>query len=170
MLDRQRRDFRFAQTVVDTTPRPRHSKAMRVLVAAVPFMPFAFGSVMFMLVASTARADVPPPNAAGCDGKKVAESCEQSSGAPGTCAASTCTRLDYGNRNDAGAPTPAAYDCLLCQPGSASDGGATADAGETTNKDAGGCASTGSPVSYGAALALGSLALAWSAYSRRRRS
>jgi hypothetical protein len=65
------------------------------------------------LLLATARADVPPPDAEPCLGKKAGDGCTfQAKG--GTCTTKTCTRSTPSGSS--------AYDCLLCVPGS-EDGG-----------------------------------------------
>jgi hypothetical protein len=75
----------------------------------------AVATLALALLAVPARADVPPPDAEPCLSKKVGDGCAYQ-GKSGSCAARTCTRT-----------TPAGdtstYDCLLCVPGAADDGG-----------------------------------------------
>jgi len=119
---------------------------------------FAAAAALVVLFApSLARADVPPPNAEGCNGKAAGDTCEMASGASGRCAATRCNRLDYSQR-DGGPPGTVEYDCVLCS---------SADAGpEGSSQATSGCTSTGSPAPYGA-LAVGALVLGLAALKRR---
>lgn len=132
-----------------------------------PFVALA-STVALVLVSSVALADVPPPNTGDCTSKQAGEACEQDrGGGSGVCTKSTCTRLDYSQRNDAGAPTPVMYECLVCEAASATDGGSTADGGTDAAKDSSGCASTGGAARWGAAGLLVGLALLLRARPRR---
>ncbi len=110
-----------------------------------------------------ARADVIPPDVAACQGKQAGDSCDA-----GRCRESTCTRIDYSQRDcgvpDAGTPEgglpPAdasvggldastwcppgstSYACLKCQAGGGdTDAAVNGDAGTSHDKDDdGGCA------------------------------
>jgi hypothetical protein len=48
-------------------------------------------------LASTARADIPPPNMEGCHGKQAGAKCTTDSQRDGTCKQERCSRLDYSN-------------------------------------------------------------------------
>lgn len=132
----------------------------------------------FASVPGIARADVPPPNVSGCNGKKAGEACKTDSGSVGQCAAQTCSRLDYSQTP----PGSVSYPCTICVEASgASSGGTssgTAEKGSSgtsggssatggTGPTRSGCAtSPGAPVSASAAVI--GLALAGIALARRR--
>lgn len=101
---------------------------MRTVVAAAP----ALVALALALSPSDARADVPPPNSSGCTTKKAGEACTRDDGAQGTCATSTCSRINYdcdGGKSPCGSVS---YDCVLCGPAGGSGDGGAADAGEST--------------------------------------
>ena len=101
---------------------------MRTVVAAAP----ALVALALALSPSDARADVPPPNTSGCSTKKAGEACTRDDGAQGTCATSTCSRINYdcdGGKSPCGSVS---YDCVLCGPAGGSGDGGAADAGEST--------------------------------------
>ncbi|HEX8437138.1 hypothetical protein, partial [Archangium sp.] len=62
-------------------------------------------------LASSALADVPPPNMEGCYNQEAGAKCKTDNGADGTCQKKTCSRLDYSNGVPPGSID---YDCLLC--------------------------------------------------------
>ena len=101
---------------------------MRTVLAAAP----ALVALALALSPSDARADVPPPNTSGCSTKKAGEACTRDDGAQGTCATSTCSRINYdcdGGKSPCGSVS---YDCVLCGPAGGSGDGGAADAGEST--------------------------------------
>lgn len=72
--------------------------------------------LVFALLASLslpapARADVPPPNFAGCDMKKAGDACVKDDESDGSCVQQKCSKLDYSNGTP---PTSVEYDCTLC--------------------------------------------------------
>ncbi|MCK6588157.1 MAG: hypothetical protein HUU21_21930 [Polyangiaceae bacterium] len=71
----------------------------------------AFTLLASLSLTHPARADVPPPNLAGCDMKKAGDACVKDDGSDGSCVQQKCTKLDYSNGTP---PTPVEYDCLLC--------------------------------------------------------
>jgi hypothetical protein len=111
----------------------------------------AFAMLTSLSLPSPARADVPPPNLAGCDMKKAGDACVKDDDSDGTCVQQKCTKLDYSNGTP---PTSVEYDCILCSgpPAAADDGCSVALPGVTA-----------SSMSAGAAIAA---ALLW---MRRRR-
>lgn len=81
---------------------------VRLLAASILVACMAFGG--------PARADeAPPPSYYSCSGKAVGAVCEADEG-PGTCVASTCSRLDYSQGTP---PRTIQSDCLKCRKGSA---------------------------------------------------
>ena len=64
-----------------------------------------------LTLASTARADIPPPNMEGCHGKQAGAKCTTDRQEDGTCKQERCSRLDYSNGIP---PGSVEYDCLLC--------------------------------------------------------
>lgn len=96
---------------------------------AVPALLTLFVGLAVTLAPPSARADVPPPNSSGCTSKKAGDGCTRDDGAPGTCAASTCSRINYdcdGGKSPCGSVS---YDCLTCGPVGASGDGGAADGG-----------------------------------------
>jgi hypothetical protein len=93
---------------------------MRTVLAAVP----ALVALALALAPGAARADVPPPNSSGCTSKKAGDSCTRDDGAQGTCATSTCSRINYdcdGGKSPCGSVS---YECVTCGPvGASGDGG-----------------------------------------------
>jgi len=73
-----------------------------------PFAPVFFAT---LFAASSALADVPPPDTEGCNGKAAGNACETDEAVAGACKDSTCTILDY----SMGTP-PVSKDvpCLVC--------------------------------------------------------
>jgi MYXO-CTERM domain-containing protein len=72
--------------------------------------------VAALTLASSARADVPPPNMEGCYSQEPGAKCKTDSGGDGTCQKQTCSRLDYSKGVPPGSID---YDCLLCIAGPA---------------------------------------------------
>ncbi|MBI5537436.1 MAG: hypothetical protein HY898_32230 [Deltaproteobacteria bacterium] len=108
--------------------------------------PMAALMLALALVGSTSRADVPPPDASGCYGKKAGDSCLTDAQKSGTCAENTCSK---------GGPDGGyQYACLICR--------------ESTD-DSSGCSVPGSRAPWGAVslivLGLGSALF----FTRRRR-
>jgi MYXO-CTERM domain-containing protein len=121
----------------------------------------AFALLASLSLPSLARADVPPPNLAGCDMKKAGDACVKDDDSDGSCVQQKCSKLDYSNGTP---PTSVEYDCLLCS-------GPPAAPNDTANDAAAddGCSValpgvTASSMGAGAAIAA---ALLW---MRRRRS
>ncbi|MFO0639905.1 MAG: hypothetical protein U0183_11885 [Polyangiaceae bacterium] len=111
---------------------------MRTVVTAAP----AFVALALALSPAEARADVPPPNTSGCSTKKAGDGCSRDDGAPGTCATSTCSRINYdcdGGKSPCGSVS---YDCLLCGPGGGSGDGGTADGGSGGTTSSSSCAAS----------------------------
>jgi len=117
---------------------------------------------LLLLLASSARADLPPPNSEGCRMASAGDPCDldgQSSDGgmkAGTCRKATCSRLDYANWNrDASASPPTMeYECLKCLVGS--DGGtdaamATGGAGGSTGGAGGSTGGAGGSATGGSA-------------------
>jgi hypothetical protein len=71
----------------------------------------AFTLLASLSLPHPARADVPPPNLAGCDMKKAGDACLKDDDSDGTCVQQKCTKLDYSNGTP---PTSVEYDCILC--------------------------------------------------------
>jgi hypothetical protein len=86
----------------------------------------AFALLASLSLPSLARADVPPPNLAGCDMKKAGDACVKDDDSDGTCVQQKCSKLDYSNGTP---PTSVEYDCILCSgpPAAANDPAAAAD-------------------------------------------
>ncbi|MBK8215246.1 MAG: hypothetical protein IPK71_16020 [Myxococcales bacterium] len=111
---------------------------MRTVVAAAP----ALVALALALSPSDARADVPPPNSSGCTTKKAGDGCTRDDGAQGTCATSTCSRINY---DCDGGKTPCgqvSYDCLTCGAGGASGDGGAADGGSGGSTSSSSCAAS----------------------------
>jgi hypothetical protein len=72
--------------------------------------------VAALSLASSARADIPPPNMEGCFNQEAGAKCKTDSGDDGTCQKKTCSRRDYSNGVPPGSID---YDCLLCVAGPA---------------------------------------------------
>lgn len=111
---------------------------MRTVVAAAP----ALVALALALSPSDARADVPPPNSSGCTTKKAGEACTRDDGAQGTCATSTCSRINYdcdGGKSPCGSVS---YDCLTCGAGGASGDGGAADGGSGGSTSSSSCAAS----------------------------
>jgi MYXO-CTERM domain-containing protein len=66
--------------------------------------------------ASTARADVAPPDSTECTNKVAGDACTDDDMKVGACVSQTCTGLSYGG--DAG-PMGTSYACLICVAGAA---------------------------------------------------
>jgi hypothetical protein len=71
----------------------------------------AFALLASLSLPAPARADVPPPNLAGCDMKKAGDACVKDDDSDGTCVQQKCSKLDYSNGTP---PTTVEYDCILC--------------------------------------------------------
>ncbi|MEW5742287.1 MAG: hypothetical protein AB1938_25445 [Myxococcota bacterium] len=110
---------------------------------------------VLVLSASTAWADIPPPDVSGCNGKEVGAACRRDDGSPGACAKSTCTRNDY---SEGPPPKTVNYECLRCTAGAAP--APVPDAGTTEGKKS---SCTAAP-----ALSLAALT-AWLLVRRRKR-
>ena len=65
-------------------------------------------------LASTALADIPPPDVSGCANKAAGDPCQRDDGSAGVCAKATCSRNDY---SQGPPPTPVDFECLRCVPG-----------------------------------------------------
>jgi len=65
------------------------------------------------LFASSARADVPPPNTTGCSTKKAGDACDTDDSKKGACKEATCSRLDYSQGTP---PRSIEVPCLKCEP------------------------------------------------------
>lgn len=68
-------------------------------------------SCVLPLLLASARADVPPANIEGCEGRAVGQSCQTDAGKSGACVNATCSRLDYSNGTP---PSSVDYACVLC--------------------------------------------------------
>ncbi len=80
-------------------------------------------SLLFVMMAGAAWADVPPADSIGCRDKKAGESCKRDDGSAGVCATSTCSRNDY---SEGPPPKTVTYECLKCSappPGAAKKNG-----------------------------------------------
>jgi hypothetical protein len=88
----------------------------------------AFALLASLSLPTLARADVPPPNLAGCDMKKAGDACVKDDDSDGTCVQQKCNKLDYSNGTP---PTSVEYDCILCSgpPGATPSGDAAEDEG-----------------------------------------
>lgn len=113
--------------------------------------------VVALSLSSVALADVPPPNSQGCTNKAAGDACIDDANVARTCAASTCTKLDYSHGTPPGSITVA---CLLC--------GDASDAGPVTGAGGGGGAAT-TPKSGCTAVPGGLLAAAALFFALRRR-
>ncbi len=67
--------------------------------------------VSLFALPSVASADVIPFEVEACSGKKEGAKCTMFD-QPGTCAQSTCSKLDYSQGTP---PKPKKYDCVVCQ-------------------------------------------------------
>jgi hypothetical protein len=112
--------------------------------------------------AAPALGDVSPPEQVACERemKLKGQGCRlDATGATGTCQESTCSNIDYSNRNDAGGWGTRTYACLKCL-----------DANGHVPTSAGGCSFVPATSSF---RELGALALAGSFsllfFLRRRR-
>lgn len=78
-----------------------------------------------LLPALPARADLAPPNTAGCQGKSVGAVCKTDGSATGSCAQSTCTggSLPYWDKDTLANPPSRSYNCLKCVVGVANSEG-----------------------------------------------
>jgi hypothetical protein len=71
--------------------------------------------VLFTLAcALSARADIPPPDVSGCNGKVAGDACKRDDASDGVCKASTCSRNDY---SDGPPPKQVQYECVVCAAG-----------------------------------------------------
>jgi len=116
-----------------------------------------------LTLASTARADVPPPNMDGCRGKQAGAKCTTDSQGDGTCKQERCSRLDYSNGIP---PGSVEYDCLLCaasEPGAATPPAAEPDAAPVPEAKGSSCTTV-----PGASLGLTVLVAGWLARRRNR--
>jgi hypothetical protein len=105
-----------------------------------------------ILLASSAWADLPPPDTSGCSGQQANASCETDDKKSGTCQTSKCSRLDYSQGTP---PGTIEYDCLKCAASPASPG-PSAPASTDTGKARAGCAAApGVPLALAALLAGG---------------
>lgn len=123
---------------------------------------FAFTVLVPMALAAPAWADVPPPNAEGCDMKSAGDACKTDDDKDGTCVEDTCSKLDY---SDGSPPGTITYACVLCN-GPASSSSSSSSGGAAAE---GGTCSFGRGASSGAACAL-ALAAGALFLTRRRRS
>lgn len=115
---------------------------MRVLSTAI--------ALAMLLSAGIAAADVAPPDLAGCQKKKVGDSCKTDAGKTGACVKDTCYKNDY---SDGVPPKQKAYECIRCK--------VAADADKKTKKKTSEAPSMGRTVALAGgglvALALGLL-------------
>lgn len=129
-------------------------------------------SFVFVSFPYAARADLPPPNAAGCSEKRAGNGCTRSGGGVGICVASKCSKRDYSCQTDAGHGCGVEYDCLLCQPSAGRDSGLvpddSTDAGTTDGNVPDGCAIAARP-SSALAFPLAVAVLAVVGLARRKR-
>jgi hypothetical protein len=111
---------------------------------------FALASLLLLLLAVPARADLPPPDTEGCRMASAGDPCDLD-GQPsdggmkvGVCRKATCSRIDYGHwdRDASAAPPTMEYECLRCVVGT--------DAGTDAASATGGAGGT-SPGTGGAA-------------------
>ena len=72
--------------------------------------------LLVAVLASVARADIPPPDSMGCRDKVAGAACKRDDGTESTCVTAKCSRRDYSK----GPPgTMVQSDCLKCQPAAA---------------------------------------------------
>lgn len=64
---------------------------------------------VLMLVAPSALADVPPPDAEGCFGLVAGDACKTDEGQEGGCVKQTCSRITETGTEE--------YECLICEEG-----------------------------------------------------
>ena len=100
------------------------------------------------LAATTALADVPPPNSTQCNGT-AGGACKTDDSKDGSCQKSTCSKLDYSHGTP---PTSVDYDCVICVEGAVvapvdSDTGTAASGGTKSTSSSSKCsvAPTGAP-------------------------
>lgn len=118
-------------------------------------------------VASSAFADVPPPDTSGCNTKAAGDACQKDDMSAGTCAAQTCTKLDYSMGTP---PKSVEYACLVCT-SSASSGGSSSGTSSSGggSDDEGGCSvRRGGMAGALSAWVLGAAVLLMSRRSRAR--
>jgi len=89
--------------------------------------------------ATPARADVPPPNSAGCMGKVAGDACQKDDMSAGTCESQTCTKLDYSMGTP---PVSVDYTCVLCS-GPAGGSSSSSSSGGGESDEEGGCSVRG---------------------------
>jgi hypothetical protein len=69
--------------------------------------------LLVAVLASVARADIPPPDSSGCRDKAAGAACKRDDGTDSNCVTAKCSRRNYSN----GPPgTMVQYDCLKCRP------------------------------------------------------
>jgi hypothetical protein len=121
----------------------------------------AFALLASLSLPAPARADVPPPNLAGCDMKKAGDACLKDDDSDGTCVQQKCSKLDYSNGTP---PTSVEYDCTLC-----SGPPATTPEGDTDDAADDGC-SVALPGVTASWISAGAAAIAAVLLMRRRRA
>jgi hypothetical protein len=89
-----------------------------------------------LALATPARADVPPPNTAGCTNKKAGDACKDDAGKDATCADAKCTVLDY---SDGSPPGSKEVDCVTCTGPASSSSSSSSGGSSGGNEDDGGC-------------------------------
>jgi hypothetical protein len=117
---------------------------------AAPVIPLL---ALLLTLAGVARADIPPPERAACEGKMVGAACDVN-GRSGTCQDSTCSRTDQRT----GETTT--YACRKCV--------GTPDAGPGPREDDSGCTMAPGPRALGPWLLAGGFALLVLRFRRRR--
>jgi hypothetical protein len=116
----------------------------------------SLAALLAVVAPSAARADIPPPERAACDGKPSGAACEFQA-RPGTCQDSTCSRADPGTGQST------SYACRLCKT-VAGDGGAGGE-----KPDDSGCSMGRAPRALGPWALAGGFALVVLRARRRRR-
>lgn len=99
------RIFKRPKGAVDTAWRPDSPIGMKSRSI------LAFAALASLTYATAARADVPPPNQAGCEMKNAGDACTTDDEKDGSCVKQTCSKLDYSNGTP---PTSVDYECILC--------------------------------------------------------
>jgi hypothetical protein len=98
----------------------------------------ALGIVASFAVANPAFADVPPPDTFGCNMKAAGDACQKDDMSAGSCAAQTCSKLDYSMGTP---PKTVEYACLVCtsSASASSSSSSSSSGGGDGSEDEGGC-------------------------------
>jgi hypothetical protein len=136
---------------------------MRIASAVVAVSLALFVPVVAPVVA---RADLPPPNVAPCNGKSVGDTCTTDDGKAGACQSSTCSKLDYSHGTP---PSSVSYPCVQCTAGAAPSGSTSASNSASTPTEGGSGCSLGVTARSVGPWALAAIVPAIVFFARRRR-